>query len=135
MEAVLSATIQILFCLLTFKHKYRPEKRHKIHGKSPSKWTSSPKVCFMLIFYWNKQWNRKVVKYLVFDGFAFLHWPWFENCYFRISKNNYGYHLLKCGFCKKSFIMNAPLVSSWAYLLGGFAVAPTQKWWQICSTD
>ena len=32
--------------------------------------------------------------------------------------------ILKCGFCKKSFIMNAPLVS-WAYLsslLGGFAV-------------
>ena len=32
---------------------------------------------------------------------------------------------LKCGFCKKSFIMNAPLVS-WAYLsslLGGFAGA------------
>ena len=44
---------------------------------------------------------------------------------------------IKCGFCKKSFIMNAPLVS-WAYLsslLGGFAVAPTPKWWQICSTD
>ena len=43
--------------------------------------------------------------------------------------------LLKCGFRKKWFIMNAPLVS-WAYLSSlwsGFA-APTQ-WWQICSTD
>ena len=44
---------------------------------------------------------------------------------------------LKCGFCKKSFIMNVPLVS-WAYLsslLGGYNSKPTQKWWQICSTD
>ena len=45
--------------------------------------------------------------------------------------------LLKCGFCKKSFIMNTPLVSC-AYLsslLGGYNSKPTQKWWQICSTD
>ena len=45
--------------------------------------------------------------------------------------------LLKCGFRKKSFIMNTPLVSC-AYLsslLGGYNSKPTQKWWQICSTD
>ena len=44
---------------------------------------------------------------------------------------------LKCGFRKKSFIMNPPLVS-WAYLsslLGGCNSKPTPKWWQICSTD
>ena len=44
---------------------------------------------------------------------------------------------LKCGFRKKSFFMNAPLVS-WKYLsslLGGCNSKPTPKWWQICSTD
>ena len=45
---------------------------------------------------------------------------------FFLNDNSY-FMQLKCGFCKKSFVMNVPLVS-WAYLsslLGGFAVAPT----------
>ena len=46
-------------------------------------------------------------------------------------------YTLKCGFPKKSFNLNAPLVI-WAYmssLLDGCNNKPTQKWWQICLAD
>ena len=70
-----------------------------------------------------------------------------ECVYLSSLKYRAAYISLMYGFCKKSLRKDEPLTSwtlfFWAYLsslLGGFAVAhsgfdvaPTQKWWQICS--
>ena len=52
----------------------------------------------------------KLVKYLGFDGFTDLDLKIVTFVYQRIIMVTT--YLLKCGFCKKSFIMNAPLVST-----------------------
>ena len=85
--------------------------------------------------------------FVTFSKLEIKYWMHLKTFYLSSLKYRAAYISLMYGFCKKSLRKDEPLTSwtlfFWAYLsslLGGFAVAhsgfdvaPTQKWWQICS--
>ena len=89
----------------------------------------------------------RVINHLTFYKFECSHWLKLQHSDWRANLvKDFFSNPLKCGFCKKSLRKDEPLTSwtrFWAYLLSllggfavapsGFSVAPTQKWWQICS--